>query len=89
MNTILILLSPIIDRDKLIKALEEENISGMWFYSFPNSLFITTNLNAGQISKFIEKKFGQQVHFVTQIESDYFGRMDVEQWNYFKKSKYY
>lgn len=88
MNTLLILLSPTLNRDVLIKHLEQQNIINFWFYSFPNSLFIKTNLNSEQISRLIEKDLGQHIHFITQIEDDFFGRMDQDYWTYFKRARY-
>lgn len=87
-NLLLILISPKIDRDILIKDLDTAGKIDTWFYSFPNSVFVKTMMNSREMSKYIDEKYGQHVNFVTSVEDDYFGRMNTDQWKYFKKVKY-
>lgn len=87
-NLLLILLSPKLDRDQIIKSLEADDKISTWFYSIPNTFFVKTNLNSKEMSFYIREKFGIQVHFITQIENDYFGRMNEDQWKNFKPVKY-
>ncbi|QQL48298.1 hypothetical protein [Mucilaginibacter ginkgonis] len=86
-NVLLILLSTTYDREAVIKALEINGKIDTWFYSFPNTIFVKTSMNPKEMSRFIEEKFGENINFVTQIESDYFGRMSSAQWKNFKKVK--
>jgi hypothetical protein len=76
------------DRDKIIKALEEEGKIDTWFYSFPNTIFVKTDLDPQEMSLYIQEKFGVNMNFITKIEDDYFGRMQADQWKHFRKVKY-
>jgi hypothetical protein len=87
-NLLLILLSPKFDRDQVIKSLEEDQKIDTWFYSFPNTIFVKSNLNCKEMSFYIREKFGVHIHFITQVENDYFGRMNEDQWKNFKRVKY-
>jgi hypothetical protein len=86
-NLLLILLSTQYDREQVIKSLEADGKIDTWFYSFPNTIFVKTDLNSKQMSLYIQEKFGEHMNFVTDIEDDYFGRMTAGQWEKFKPVK--
>jgi hypothetical protein len=87
-NLLLILLSAKYDREQIIKKLEADNKIDTWFYSFPNTIFVKSNLNSKEMSLYIQEIFGAEMNFVTSVEDDYFGRLTAGQWSNFKPVKY-
>ena len=86
-NLLLILLSTTHDREKIIESLEADGKIETWFYSFPNTIFVKTDLNPKEMSNYIEEKFGIKMNFVTQIENNYYGRLTKGQWENFQPIK--
>jgi len=83
-RTYLILLAQSYDRDKIISFFEENNYTSHWFYSLPYSFFVRSKLDANQLSGLIAKHFGQDRHFVTEVDSNYHGALPKEHWGGFK-----
>jgi uncharacterized protein YdaL len=84
----LILLSTEIDREELIKSMENKGIIETWFFSFPNSFFIRSDLNSMELGKFIDEVTGNKLNFITIVTNDYYGRLSKELWEKFDKIKY-
>lgn len=62
-----------------------DTIAGVsfWFSSMPFCIFIKTEFTAKYIGGLFEKKFGTYNYFITQVNSNYWGRMDAALWNHF------
>lgn len=72
------------ERDDLTDFLTRQSGIDNWFYSLPFSVFVESNsLNAHQISRLIEGRFGEFRHLVTRVDEDFYGRMPQEHWDMF------
>lgn len=63
----LILLPATLDRDEVIRHLETNRAINFWFYSFPSSFFVRSQLIARQLQEMIVLRFNIELIFVIQI----------------------
>jgi hypothetical protein len=87
-NLYLIMLSTEVNRDELIKKMEEQNLIETWFYAFANSFFVRSDKNSMELGLFIDNTIGSKLNFVTIVTDDYFGRLSTGLWEKFDPIKY-
>ncbi len=73
-------------RDTFVKKFEEHRPQDDWFYYFPNSVFVTTDLTSRQITDLVEKILGSTRHVVSRVTKDTWGRSLESMW---KRTKPY
>lgn len=86
-KTYLILLSAEFERDKIIDFINKNPVFDFWFYTFPSSVFVRTNLNAIDIRNMVQKNFGMHYIFIVEITPslNYSGWMPTNQVGLFPK----
>jgi hypothetical protein len=56
-----------------------------WFYNIPNSVFVIAGYSSKELSVAIDAKFGTRGrHFITPVDTGWWGRLPGEHWEYFK-----
>jgi hypothetical protein len=83
-KTLLVILGAKYNRDKITNFFDKSQKINHWFFSLPYSIFVTTELTPRQLMELIEKEFGEDRIFVTEITNSCWGRLPEDQWGNFK-----
>ena len=83
-RTYLVVLSPAYERDKIKEQFDKDPAISFWFFSLPHSIFVQTSLSARELSDKIMRRFGEHLHFVTEVPANHWGVLPKDHWPYFK-----
>jgi hypothetical protein len=83
-KTYLVVLSGKYPHQAVVDYLDKHPRIDNWFFSFPNSVFVVTEMSARELSRVIQAPFGKYRHFVTRVSTDRWGRLPTKHWTLFK-----
>lgn len=89
MNKLFIILLPAgMDRDEVIKHLNNQNAISFWFYHFPYSFYVRSNLTAKQLQDTITYKFPTEKILIIRIDPNvhYSGLVPDNHVDFFKNT---
>jgi hypothetical protein len=76
----LFVLSDKLDRDQVIDSLISDKAIDKWFYNINGTFFAYSEYEASKLSKLIQKTFGKQRHFITNVSENRQGILPTDHW---------